>query len=87
MKQHECLNAIRKLQFFALDLNLYLDNFPNCKNATDDYKLVSSKLRKLIWDYEQEYGPLTNFGSAYIQDPDARINTPWPWEKESNKEN
>ena len=86
MNNHECLNAIRKLQFFALDLNLYLDNFPNCKNATDDYKVISSKLRKLIWDYEQDYGPLTNFGSSYIQNPDAWIDSPWPWEKESNKE-
>ena len=82
MNKHECLNAIRKLQFFALDLN----NFPNCKNATDDYKVISSKLRKLIWDYEQDYGPLTNFGSSYIQNPDAWIDSPWPWEKESNKE-
>ena len=86
MNQHECLEAIRKLQFYSLELNLYLDNFPNCKNATDDYKLISSKLRKLIWDYEQEYGPLTNFGSSYIQNPDAWIDSPWPWEKESNKE-
>lgn len=86
MNKHECLNVIRKLQFFALDLNLYLDNFPNCKNATDDYKVISSKLRKLIWDYEQDYGPLTNFGSSYIQNPDAWIDSPWPWEKESNKE-
>ena len=86
MNKHECLNAIRNLQFFALDLNLYLDNFPNCKNATDDYKVISSKLRKLIWDYEQDYGPLTNFGSSYIQNPDAWIDSPWPWEKESNKE-
>ena len=45
MNQHECLNAIRKLQFFAIDLNLYLDNFPNCKDAIDDYKLISSKLK------------------------------------------
>ena len=67
MKKHEYLDAIRKLQFFAIDLNLYLDNFPNCKDAIDDYKLISSKLRKLMWDYEQSYGPLTNFGSAYIQ--------------------
>ena len=86
MNQREHLNSIRKLQFFALDLNLYLDNFPTCKDAVDDYKLISSKLRKLIWDYEQEYGPLTNFGSAYIQNPDAWIDTPWPWEKESNRE-
>ena len=86
MNQRECLDAIRKLQFFAIDLNLYLDNFPNCKDAIDDYKLISSKLRKLIWDYEQSYGPLTNFGSAYIQNPDAWIDTPWPWENESNRE-
>ena len=84
MNQHECLEAIRKLQFYSLELNLYLDNFPNCKNATDDYKLISSKLRKLIWDYEQEYGPLTNFGTAYIQNPEAWIDTPGPWE--NNKE-
>ena len=47
----------RKLQFFAVDLNLYLDNFPNCKDAIDDYKLISSKLRKLIWDYEEYIWP------------------------------
>ena len=86
MNQHECLDAIRKLQFFAIDLNLYLDNFPNCKDAIDDYKLISSTLRKLMWDYEQSYGPLTNFGSAYIQNPDAWIDTPWPWENASNRE-
>ena len=86
MKQHEYLDAIRKLQFFAVDLNLYLDNFPNCKEATDDFKLISSKLKKLVWDYEQEYGPLTNFGSACIQNPNAWLNTPWPWEKEANRE-
>ena len=28
MNQREHLNSIRKLQFFALDLNLYLVNFP-----------------------------------------------------------
>ena len=86
MNQRECLDAIRKLQFFAIDLNLYLDNFPNCKDAIDDYKLISSKLRKLMWDYEQSYGPLSNFGSAYIQNPDAWIDTPCPWENESNRE-
>ena len=46
MTKNEHLNAIRKLQFFAVDLNLYLDNFPNCKDAIDDYKLISSKLSK-----------------------------------------
>ncbi|MDS0527367.1 spore coat protein CotJB [Clostridium sp. SHJSY1] len=80
MSPHEHLNKIRKLLFFAVDLNLYLDNFPGCKKATDDYKFVSDKLEKLICEYEQAYGPLSNFGSAYIENPEAWINTPWPWE-------
>jgi spore coat protein JB len=80
MKQHEHLNKIRKLLFCALDLNLYLDNFPDCKKATEDYKFISYKLDKAIYEYEQQYGPLSNFGSAYIENPEAWINTPWPWE-------
>lgn len=31
MTKNEHLNAIRKLQFFAVDLNLYLDNFQIAK--------------------------------------------------------
>ncbi|MGG7177876.1 spore coat protein CotJB [Clostridium paraputrificum] len=80
MNQYEYLDKIRKLQFCAVELNLYLDNFPGCENATEDYKVISSKLSKLVIEYEQEYGPLTNFGSAYIQNPEAWINSPWPWE-------
>lgn len=81
MNQHEYLDKIRKLQFFAVDLNLYLDNFPENKKATEDYKFISTKLQKLICDYEQQYGPLTNFGSAFYEDPEAWIDSPWPWEQ------
>ena len=38
MNQHECLNAIKKYQFCAIDFNLYFDNFPDDKNARDDYE-------------------------------------------------
>ena len=39
------------------------------------------KLKKAIYEYEQQYGPLINFGLAYMQNPKAWIDTPWPWEK------
>ena len=35
---------IQKLQFAAVELNLYLDNFPNNKKAKEDYQQVSKKL-------------------------------------------
>ena len=82
MNRNELLDIIRSLQFYLLDLNLYLDNFPNCTKAVEDYKLISSKLQKLVCEYEESYGPLTNFGSAYVQDPEKWINSPWPWEKQ-----
>lgn len=80
MKREAMLTKIMKYQFVAVDLNLYLDNFPENKEAMEDYKVLSSKLSALMAEYEQEYGPLRNFGDAFAEDPKAWVNCPWPWE-------
>ena len=80
MKAFELMNHIQKLQFYAVELNLYLDNFPNNKEAREDYENISKKLDKLINQYEYEYGTIRNFGSAYVEDPSSWVNQPWPWE-------
>ena len=80
MSQNDLLNEIKKYQFYAVELNLYLDNFPNNKKAKNDYKIISEKLDELIMDYERNFGPLTNFGSAYFENPAAWVSSPWPWE-------
>ncbi|NLK95490.1 MAG: spore coat protein CotJB [Clostridiales bacterium] len=82
MDKKEMLKKIRKYQFFAIDLNLYLDNFPEEKQAKEDYKLLSSKLDCLIKEYEKNYGPLSNFGNAYFECPESWTDSPWPWEKQ-----
>ena len=41
MKALELLDDIQKLQFYAVELNLYLDNFPENRKATEDYKEIS----------------------------------------------
>lgn len=76
----DLLNTIRIYQFSAVELNLYLDNFPNDKNAREDYEQVSCKLTSLIHEYEKNCGPLTNFGSAHVENPKAWVDQPWPWE-------
>lgn len=80
MKAFELMNHIQKLQFYAVELNLYLDNFPNNKEAREDYENISKKLDKLINQYEYEYGTIRNFGSAFVEDPISWVNQPWPWE-------
>ena len=79
MCENELLNEIKKYQFYAVELNLYLDNFPNNKKARNDYKIISKRLDNLIMDYEKNFGPLRNFGSAYFENPVAWVSSPWPW--------
>lgn len=80
MYSNDLLNKIMIYQFCAIDLNLFLDNFPDNKYAKEDYCKVSSKLTELIGEYEKNYGPLTNFGSAFIEDPKSWVDQSWPWE-------
>ena len=78
--QENLMESIRIYMFCAVDLNLYLDNFPDDENATEDYKRVSLKLNEFMQKYEKNYGPLCNFGFSYEENPKSWIETPWPWE-------
>lgn len=80
MSKEELLEKIMQNQFYAVELNLYLDNFPDNKKATEDFEAVSSNLNCLMCKYENLYGPLTNLGSAFVTNPKAWTDTPWPWE-------
>lgn len=80
MCENPLLVNIMKYLFYAVELNLYLDNFPTNQVATNDYKAVSEKLDFLIHQYEIAYGPLSNFGSASTENPIKWTSGPWPWE-------
>lgn len=80
MSENPLLVNIMKYLFYAVELNLYLDNFPTNQAATNDYKAVSEKLDFLIRQYEIAYGPLSNFGSASKENPIKWTSGPWPWE-------
>lgn len=80
MNENELLFKIMKYIFYAVELNLYLDNFPRNKKAIDDYNEISRKLDFLVCKYEKSYGPLTNFGFASVEQPEEWIANPWPWE-------
>ncbi|HEY5523883.1 MAG TPA: spore coat protein CotJB [Clostridium sp.] len=87
MDKNDLMESIMHHQFYAIDLNLYLDNFPECENAKRDYKEVSMKLSELMCMYEEKYGQLTNFGSAYDSDTTSWTQDPWPWERKIRRKN
>ena len=86
MNKNDLLDSIRVYQFCAVELNLYLDNFPEDKNACEDYCKVSAKLDSLIAEYEKNYGPLRNFGGSFFEDPKKWVNQCWPWENEKKED-
>lgn len=83
MYEKDLLDSIQIYQFIAVELNLFLDNFPDNSDAKKDYDTVSTKLTCLINEYEKNFGPLINFGMSFKENPNSWIEKPWPWEKES----
>ena len=76
------LNKVLEYQFACIDLNLYLDNNPHDQDALCKYNMYFEKFQEAKYNYEQMYGPLTNFG--YVPDSYewSWVDNPWPWKNE-----
>lgn len=80
----ELLRKVQETGFACVDMNLYLDNHPEDKNAINVYNSLVNDFAQARCAYESKYGPLTNFGYAPSQYPWQWICQPWPWDREFN---
>lgn len=80
-EKKELLLEIMKNDFILVDLQLYLDNHPNCSAALEDFNQFSRISMELKEQYHRMYGPLINFGYMDSEIPWQWIDEPWPWEK------
>lgn len=80
--RQDLLRSVEELCFACLDMNLYLDNNPDDKNAINTYNTLCVQFAQARCAYENKYGPLTNFGYAPSKYPWQWVNQPWPWDKE-----
>lgn len=67
-------------EFTAVELNLFLDTHPDDRKALNDYNQTAARLAQLKVQYEQRYGPLTNFGESPSENAWRWVDEPWPWE-------
>ncbi|HEY8365290.1 MAG TPA: spore coat protein CotJB [Haloplasmataceae bacterium] len=83
LSKQELMTKIQELGFSAVELNLFLDTHPDDVQALQDYSYILSELQQLKQIYNQNYGPLANFGQAYVRrnywDWVAE-DEKWPWE-------
>lgn len=81
-EQAELLTYIDALGFATIDLNLYLDNFPNDNRALELFNQYRSLKEKYMTDYQNTYGPISLDSDALNAYPWAWNNEPWPWEND-----
>lgn len=81
-KQMVMLRRLQEMEFVAVELNLYLDTHPCDTDAINDYNCAVERIKKLKMEYEEEFGPLMNFGHGGFSDKEQWqwAQGPWPWE-------
>ena len=79
-KREELLIDILKHNFALTELNLYLDINPRDMNMIGLYNRYLDNKKRLIDEYEKNYGPLTLDGLNMGSNSWNWDNSPWPWE-------
>lgn len=77
-EKEEMLVNISEYGFMMHDLNLYLDVYPNDKEALDKFSEYRNKANELITKYERKYGPLAIKNDVSSKTSFNWINY-WPW--------
>ena len=79
-EQAEMLTYIDALCFACIDLGLYLDVFPNNKDAINLFNKYNSQKKNLMDKYQEKFGPLTLDSDALNAYAWAWNERPWPWD-------
>ena len=79
-EQAKLLTSLDALGFAMIDLNLYLDVFPNDKEKINLYNQYRKQKEEILKEYESKYGPITTNSDSLNSYPWAWNNMPWPWD-------
>ena len=74
------LLQIQQVDFLLNDLQLYLDNHPDCSAALSDFNALSHTSSELKAAYQAQYGALMNFGADPAGSRWSWNDDPWPWD-------
>ena len=83
MDRNAILRQLSALDFYAVDLHLFLDTHPNDREALAKFNEVVTEADVLRKEYEKTYGPLTSY-RVPSKFPWQWPSDPWPWQNEFN---
>ncbi len=76
--ENALLLLIQRLGFAKVELELYLDAYPECTSALQYYREVVDNLNMAMAQYQEKYGPLTADESR--GDTWMWVKGKWPWQ-------
>ena len=79
-EQAKMLTDLDSLEFALIDLNLYLDVYPDDKSAIQLFNQYRTERLNLLNQYQNKYGPILLSSDALNRTPWMWDNRPWPWE-------
>lgn len=80
--QNELLRKIQELAFMKVECELYLDAYPECKMALDQYKDIVKQYAALTERYENEFGQIRQENTH--GDEWKWVKSPWPWQADDS---
>lgn len=80
LSKQELTEKLNQVNLVCVDLNLFLDTHPDCKEALDDFNRANTYYRELVDEYETRFGPLIGFGLTKEMKEYNWCKGPWPWE-------
>ena len=83
INRDELLKKLSIVDFMLLDLGLYLNINPDCKNALALHNQATKDSETLRKQYEENFGPLRNC-TPNAEDNWQWTKSPWPWEAAAN---
>ncbi len=82
MKERDSLlKKVQMYEFCLVDINLYLDSHPFCKDGLAYYKKYSALSKEARDEYTAKYGPICP-SDVDVSHHWTWVDAPWPWEVE-----
>lgn len=77
---YQMLEQLQAVDFVLVELTLYLDTHPTDMDAINQFNQFSKERRQLKKAFEQQFGPLLQYGNSYTSYPWNWADSPWPWQ-------
>lgn len=79
-KYYELMCRLQETDFVLVELTLYLDTHPDDLKAIQQFNQMAMLRQQIAHDFEQQFGPLLQFGHSFSRYPWDWKDDPWPWQ-------